>query len=88
MSAILKGLLQPQILSVLQSYGTNEYIESEGTTGTAATAQIKFADRLASAISIAVQQYLLSNVTVNPGQAVVTNTGGGSTVSPGILNAP
>jgi hypothetical protein len=92
MSAILKGLLQPQIASVVAA----------NTTATAASAgdvtaqRAKLVDELATAIAIAVQQYLLQSVTVIPGQAVTvatkggpsSQTGGGITVSSGKLNAP
>jgi hypothetical protein len=88
MSAILKGLLQPQIQTVLASFGTEAYLGSPNPT----TAQTVFAEKLATAIAIAVQQYLLTNVTVTPGQLVVTagspTAQAGSTTTPGILNAP
>lgn len=88
MSAILKGLLQPQIQTVLTSFGSAVYAgPPEG-----ASAQALFADRLSTAIATAVQQYLLTNVTVVPGQAVVTAGGptnqAGATTTPGILSAP
>jgi hypothetical protein len=51
-----------------------------------------FADKLATAIATAMQQYLLSNVTVIPGIPVVTAGGPtnqvGATTAPGILQAP
>jgi hypothetical protein len=88
MSAILKGLLQPQIQSVLSSFGTEIY--AGPPNGTAA--QTVFADRLATAIATAVQQYLVTNVTVTPGIPVVTAGGPtnqvGATTAPGILQAP
>lgn len=88
MSQILKGLLQPQIQSVLTSFGSAAY--SGPPDGTAA--QTLFAEKLATAIATAVQQYLIQNVKVNPGIAVVTAGGptaqAGSTTSPGILQAP
>jgi hypothetical protein len=86
MSDILKNLLEPGIRSTLRSFGSNDYSGGAPTTGTGAQDQL--VDRLSTAIAEAVQQYLASNVTVLPGQAVATSTGAGSTVSPGILNAP
>jgi hypothetical protein len=88
MSQILKGLLQPQIQSVLSSFGGPEYIgPPEGVS-----AQTQFADRLSTAIAIAVQQYLLTNVTVIPGIPVITAGGPtnqvGATTAPGLLQAP
>lgn len=88
MSQVLKGLLQPQIQAVLTSFGSAVYAgPPEGTS-----AQIVFADKLATAIAIAVQQYLTTNVTVLPGIAVVTAGGpaaqAGATTAPGILQAP
>lgn len=88
MSAILKGLLQPQIQSVLSGFGTETYAGPP----TGAESQTVFADKLATAIAAAVQQYLATNVTVIPGIPVVT-TGGptnqvGATTAPGILQAP
>ena len=88
MSAILKGLLQPQILGVLQSYGSATYVGPPDPIAS----QALFADKLATAIATAVQQYLLSNVTVIPGIPVVTAGGPtnqvGATTAPGILQAP
>ena len=88
MSAILKGLLQPQILAVLQSYGSPQYAGPPDPI----VAQNLFADKLSTAIAIAVQQYLLANVTVIPGILVATVGGPtnqvGATTSPGILQAP
>lgn len=88
MSAILKGLLQPQIQTVLTSFGTEVY--TGPPTGTAA--QTLFADRLSTAIAAAVQQYLLTNVTVIPGIPVATAGGPaaqvGATTAPGKLQAP
>jgi hypothetical protein len=91
MSAILKGLLQPQIAGVVAA---NSAVTATNP-GDVAAQRAKLVDELASAIAIAVQQYLLQ-VTVIPGQAVVVTTsggptnqaGGGTTVSPGLLNAP
>lgn len=85
MSAILKGLLQPQIQSVLTTFGN-----SAGYTGPpdGTSAQTIFADRLSTAIAVAVQQYLITNVLVTPGIPVVTTTGTGATTAPGILQAP
>jgi hypothetical protein len=88
MSQILKGLLQPQIQSVLTSFGTEIYTGPPSGT----VAQTLFADRLATAIAVAVQQYLLTNVLVIPGIPVLT-TGGppnqvGATTAPGKLQAP
>jgi outer membrane protein OmpA-like peptidoglycan-associated protein len=88
MSATLAGLLQPRILSVLRSFGSEEY---NGPTDPAA-AQAKMAQELSQAIAQAVQQYLLISVTVTPGQAVVTAGGPtnqvGSTTTPGKLTVP
>ena len=69
MSAILKGLLQPQIQTVLASFGTEAYIGPP--TGTAA--QLMFADKLSTAIAIAVQQYLLTNVVTIAAPGPVTH---------------
>ena len=88
MSAILKGLLQPQIQTVLTSFGGPTY------TGPldGVSAQTLFADKLSTAIATAVQQYLLTNVTVTPGIAVTTAGSAtaqiGTTTAPGILQAP
>jgi hypothetical protein len=92
MSAILKGLLQPQIAGVVAA---NSAVTATNP-GDVAAQRAKLVDELATAIAIAVQQYLLQSVTVIPGQAVVVTTsggptnqaGGGTTVSPGLLNAP
>lgn len=89
MSAILKGLLQPAIQGVLTSAAT------PGVASPAPDpiiAQTLLADKLSTAIAIAVQTYLLTSVTVIPGQAVLT-TGGptnqaGATSTPGKLLAP
>jgi len=92
MSAILKGLLQPQIQAVLTGFSSATYTgPPEGIS-----AQTLFVDQLSTAIALAVQTYLNANVIVNPGQAVTVATvggptaqaGGGSTVSPGKLTAP
>jgi hypothetical protein len=90
MSAILKGLLQPQIAAVVAANS----VATATSAGDIAAQRAQLVDELASAIAIAVQQYLLQ-VTVIPGQAVVitstgliTQTGGGTTVTPGLLNAP
>lgn len=87
MSAVLKGLLQPQIQTVLSSFGTAAYVgPPEGTA-----AQTLFADRLSTAIAAAVQQYLLASVTVIPGIPVATVGGPtnqvGATTAPGKLQA-
>jgi hypothetical protein len=88
MSVILKGLLKPKILAVLQSYGSSQYAGPPDP----AVAQALFADKLATAIAIAVQEYLLANVTVIPGIPVITAGGPtnqvGATTAPGILQAP
>jgi hypothetical protein len=92
MSAILTGLLQPQVLGALQSFGTSEYT---GPIDPAA-AQAKMAAEISRAVAVAVQQYLTTNVTVIPGQGVTVATtggptnqvGGGVTVTPGALLAP
>jgi hypothetical protein len=88
MSAILKGLLQPQIQTVLSSFGGATYVgPPEGVS-----AQTLFADRLSTAIAVAVQQYLITNVKVTPGIPVATAGGPtnqvGATTAPGILQAP
>lgn len=69
MSAILKGLLQPQILTVLQSYGSAQYIGPPDPIA----AQTLFADRLSTAIAIAVQQYILTSVVTIPAPGPVTH---------------
>jgi hypothetical protein len=55
-------------------------------------ADIDGSDKLANAIAKAVQTYLLSNVSVAPGQVVVTagspSTQTGATTTPGTLIAP
>jgi hypothetical protein len=88
MSAILKGLLEPQIRNVVKGFGTSEYT---GPTDPVA-AQNKFISELSEAIAKAVQQYLVSNVLVIPGIPVATVGGPmaqtGATVAPGSLNAP
>ena len=88
MSQILKGLLQSQIQTELMSFGGSTY--AGPMDGLAA--QTMFVEKLATAIALAVQQYLLTNVTVTPGIAVVTvgspTTQAGTTTTPGILQAP
>jgi hypothetical protein len=69
MSVILKGLLQPQILAVLQSYGSPQYIGPPDPVA----AQVLFADKLATAIAIAVQQYILTSVVTIPAPGPVTH---------------
>jgi hypothetical protein len=91
MSVILKGLLQPQIAAVIAANS----VATATNPGDIASQRSQLVDALSSAIAIAVQQYLLQ-VTVVPGQAVTVTTaggptnqaGGGTTVSPGLLNAP
>jgi hypothetical protein len=89
MSAILKGLLQPAIQGVLTSVATPG---PASPLPDPISAQAVLADKLATAIALSVQQYLTNNVTVIPGQAVVTAGGptaqAGATVSPGVLLAP
>lgn len=88
MSAILENLLKPQIQTALQKFGSAQY---SGPVNPAA-AQQQFVDELSKAIAKAIQQYLLGNVTVIPGQVVLTVGGptnqAGTTSSPGKLNAP
>jgi hypothetical protein len=92
MSAILTGLLQPQISKVLTSFGSTSYSGPPDP----ALAQQKMVLELSQAIALAVQQYLTTNVTVIPGQGVTVATtggptnqvGGGVTVTPGALLAP
>jgi hypothetical protein len=97
MSQILKGnilnigQLEEEIYKAINFFGC-----SDGYKGPTdpCQAQREFSQRLAIAISNAVskgvQQYLLSNVTVIPGQLVVTagspTAQAGSTTTPGILN--
>jgi hypothetical protein len=69
MSAILKGLLQPQILTVLQSYGTAQYIGPPDPIA----AQVVFADKLSTAIAVAVQQYILTSVVTDLAPGPVTH---------------
>jgi hypothetical protein len=88
MSAILTGLLQPQIAKVLTSFGATSYSGPPDP----ALAQQKMVLELSQAIAVAVQQYLTVTVTVIPGQ-VVTTVGGptnqvGATTTPGKLLAP
>jgi hypothetical protein len=85
MSAILKGLLQPQIQSVVSSLAVPG---PASPLPDPLSAQTVLVDRLSTAIAIAVQQYLTTSVTVIPGQAVVTTTGAGATTTPGKLLAP
>lgn len=69
MSAVLKGLLQPQIQTVLASFGTAAYVgPPEGTT-----AQTLFADKLSTAIAVAVQQYILTSVVTIPAPGPVAH---------------
>jgi hypothetical protein len=89
MSVILKGLLQPQIQSVVSS------LAGAGPSSPLPdplSAQVVLVDRLSTAIAIAVQQYLTANVIVAPGQVVVTAGGPtnqtGATTTPGTLIAP
>jgi hypothetical protein len=92
MSAILKEYLKPQIEGVVKGNSNVSASSSEDVNDQ----RTKLIEELSSAIAVAVQQYLLQNVTVIPGQAVVVTTsggptnqaGGGTTVSPGLLNAP
>jgi hypothetical protein len=90
MSAPLKALLQPQILKVFQ-----ESASMPGPTSgypDPISAQLLLADKLSTAIALAVQQYLTTSVTVLPGQTVVTAGGPtnqtGLTTTPGKLLAP
>lgn len=69
MSAILKGLLQPQILAVLQSYGSPQYIGPPDPIA----AQALFADKLSTAIALAVQQYIVTSVVTIPAPGPVTH---------------
>jgi GTP1/Obg family GTP-binding protein len=85
MSVILKGLLQPQIQSVVSSLAV------PGPASPAPdpiSAQAILVDRLSTAIAIAVQQYLTTNVTVIPGQVTVGGPSTQVTTTPGLLNAP
>jgi hypothetical protein len=88
MSRVLAGILEPNIRSVVEGFGKAEY---SGPLN-AANAQDKFIRELTNAISVSIQQYLVSNVTVIPGQVVITAGGptnqAGATTTPGILNAP
>jgi hypothetical protein len=92
MSAILKGYLQPQIATVV---GANSALTA-ADPGAVTAQRAKLVDELSTAIAIAVQQYLATNVTVIPGQVVAVATtggptsqaGGGATTTPGILSAP
>jgi hypothetical protein len=89
MSAILKGLLQPQIQSVVSSLAVPG---PASPLPDPISAQTVLVDRLSTAIAIAVQQYLTTSVLVIPGQAVVTAGGptaqAGATTTPGKLLAP
>ncbi len=92
MSEPLKGLLQPAILGVFKSMTSGASPDATATNKDPISAQDILAEKLAEAIAVSVQQYLLTQVTVIPGQVVPT-TGGptsqvGATTTPGKLNAP
>jgi hypothetical protein len=89
MSAILKAYLQPQIQGVVSSLAVPG---PASPVPDPITAQAVLVDRLSTAIALAVQQYLIANVLVIPGQTVVTAGGPtnqvGATTTPGKLLAP
>lgn len=69
MSQILKGLLQPNIKSVLTSFGSTEYTGDPNP----AIAQDDFAEKLAGAIAAAVQQYIRDSVVTIPAPGPVNH---------------
>jgi hypothetical protein len=86
MSQILQNILEPNIRSVLQEFGSEQY--SDKAPQTPQGAQEQFIGRLSNAIAVSVQQYLASSVTVIPGQITVGGPTSQVTTTPGILNAP
>jgi hypothetical protein len=83
MSQVLQKILEPKIRNVLRGFGNEEY------TGppTPGAAQNKFVRDLSVAISSAVQEYLTTSVTVEPGQITTGGPASQVTTTPGLLNA-
>jgi len=76
MSAILASILQPRITSAIRNASAkNSVIANDPSGASAEVIQQQFITELSIAIAAAVQQYLLSSVTVTPTAL---------TVSPGI----
>lgn len=76
MSAILTALLQPRIISAIKSTtAKNAAIAADESLASTEIIQQQFVLELSQAIASAVQQYLLTSVTVTPTAL---------TVSPGI----
>jgi len=104
MSAILEGYLDEAlreplfdaIESVIKGFGTTEYTAEEKTPQAAQERFIlqlsnAITDEVTKAVAVAVQQYLITNVTTNLGLIVVPSTVGiphTHVVPPLPLNAP
>jgi membrane protease subunit (stomatin/prohibitin family) len=83
MSQILQRSLEQTIGLAVKSFGTDSYTGPENP----AEAQDVFIRRLSEAIAKSVQQYLITSVTVTPGQLTVGGPTTQVTTTPGILTA-